>query len=130
RARSSSPHASVWSGSWRMRERRWLAGTSELYAGWMSDNQEPARRKIEIPQDMHTFNQGVIAEHRANAGRLSGMMEGRTVLLLTTTGRRSGQPRTVVLGYGRHGDGLVVLASNNGAPSHPAWYLKLLPGPT
>jgi len=79
---------------------------------------------------MHAFNKVVIAEHRANAGKLSGMMEGRTVLLLTTTGRRSGQPRTIVLGYGRHGDRLVVIASNNGAPSHPDWYLNLLADPT
>src|SRR4029077_11035827 len=58
------------------------------------------------------------------------MMEGRTVLLLTTTGRRSGQPRTIVLGYGRTGDRLGVVASNNGAPSDPDWYLNLLADPT
>ena len=78
---------------------------------------------------MKAFNQAVIAEHRANAGKLSGPMAGRTVLLLTTTGARSGQPRTAVLGYGRAGDKYVVIASNNGAPSHPAWYLNLLASP-
>jgi deazaflavin-dependent oxidoreductase (nitroreductase family) len=92
----------------------------------MGEKQDPPPRKIEIPQDMRAFNQRIIAEHRANAGNLSGQMEGRSVLLLTTTGRRSGQPRTIVLGYGRQGDRLVVIASNNGAPSDPDWYLNLL----
>ena len=79
---------------------------------------------------MKEFNRGVIAEFRANAGKLSGPMAGRTVLLLTTLGVRSGQPRTTVVGYGRHGDDYVVIASNNGAASHPAWYLNLLANPT
>lgn len=88
------------------------------------------RKPPVIPTDMKAFNRAVIAEHRANAGKLSGPMAGRTVLLLTTTGARSGQPRTTVLGYGRSGDRYVVIASNNGAPSHPAWYLNLLANPT
>jgi deazaflavin-dependent oxidoreductase (nitroreductase family) len=82
-----------------------------------------------IPSDMKAFNQAVIAEHRANAGKLSGPMAGRTILLLTTTGARSGQPRTTVTGYGRSGDRYIVIASNNGAPTHPSWYLNLLANP-
>ena len=78
---------------------------------------------------MRAFNRAVIAEHRANGGKLTGPMEGRTVLLLTTTGRRSGEQRTIVLGYGRHGDRLVVIASDNGAPSAPGWYQNLLADP-
>jgi deazaflavin-dependent oxidoreductase (nitroreductase family) len=56
-------------------------------------------------------------------------MEGRTILLLTTTGRRSGEQRTIVLGYGRHGQKLVVIASNNGAASNPDWYQNVLANP-
>ena len=82
-----------------------------------------------IPADMKEFNRGVIAEFRANGGKLSGPMAGRTVLLLTTQGVRSGQPRTTVVGFGRHGDDYVVIASNNGAASHPAWYRNLLANP-
>lgn len=78
---------------------------------------------------MKAFNRVLIAEHRANAGKLSGPMAGRSVLLLTTTGARSGQPRTAVLGYGRDGDRYVVIASNNGAPVPPAWFLNLLANP-
>ncbi len=83
----------------------------------------------QIPQDMKAFNKKVIEEHRANRGQLSGMMAGRHVLLLTTTGAKSGQPRTVVLGYGRDGDRWVVVASGNGAPQHPRWYRNLLKNP-
>ena len=56
-------------------------------------------------------------------------MAGRSILVLTTTGATSGEPRTVVLGYGREGDSYVVIASNNGAAEHPAWYRNLLAHP-
>jgi deazaflavin-dependent oxidoreductase (nitroreductase family) len=46
-------------------------------------------------------------------------------MLLTTTGAKSGKERTAVLGFGKDGDRYVVIASNNGAPSHPAWYVNL-----
>jgi deazaflavin-dependent oxidoreductase (nitroreductase family) len=82
-----------------------------------------------IPSDMLQFNRALIAEFRANGGRLSGPMAGRTLLLLTTTGARSGEPRTAVLGFGRDGDHYLVVASNNGAPTHPAWYLNLQADP-
>jgi deazaflavin-dependent oxidoreductase (nitroreductase family) len=78
---------------------------------------------------MKAFNHALIEEWRANNGKLSGRMAGRKLILLTTTGARSGEPRTVVLGFGRHGDNIVVIASNNGAASHPAWYLNLLERP-
>jgi deazaflavin-dependent oxidoreductase (nitroreductase family) len=87
------------------------------------------RKPVSIPSDMEAFNRALIAEHRANAGKLSGPMAGRSVLLLTTTGARSGQPRTTVLGYGRDGDRYVVIASNNVAPAPPAWFLNLLANP-
>ncbi|HEX6499472.1 MAG TPA: nitroreductase/quinone reductase family protein [Micromonosporaceae bacterium] len=67
-------------------------------------------------------------------GRVTG---GRVValglvpsLLLTTTGRRSGQPRTTPLLYVRDGDAFVVAGSNWGQPNHPAWALNLLAEPT
>jgi deazaflavin-dependent oxidoreductase (nitroreductase family) len=78
---------------------------------------------------MLAFNRRVIEEHRATGGRLSGPMAGRKLMLLTTTGARTGQPRTAVLGYGVDGDRCVVLASNNGAAEHPAWYRNLVADP-
>ena len=83
-----------------------------------------------MPSDMKAFNEKVITEFRANHGQLSGPMAGRSVLLLTTTGARSGKPRTTVVGYGRSGDRLVVIASDNGAPTSPDWYHNLLAHPT
>jgi deazaflavin-dependent oxidoreductase (nitroreductase family) len=96
-----------------------------MAAALMSEQRKPPQ----IPSDMKAFNQVVIAEHRANAGKLSGRMAGRTVLLLTTTGARSGQSRTTVLGYGRVGERYVVIASNNGASKSPSWYVNLLANP-
>jgi deazaflavin-dependent oxidoreductase (nitroreductase family) len=78
---------------------------------------------------MKAFNEKLIADFRATRGQMSGQMAGRGILLLTTRGARSGQPRTAVLGYGRHGSSYVVIASNNGAPKAPAWYHNLQADP-
>jgi len=51
------------------------------------------------------------------------------VLLLTTTGRKSGKPRTQPLAYTRAGEGYAVIASKGGAPRHPLWYLNLRANP-
>ena len=51
--------------------------------------------------------------------------QGVGTLILTTTGRHSGEQRSTPLIYGRHGDDYVVVASQGGAPSHPGWYLNL-----
>jgi deazaflavin-dependent oxidoreductase (nitroreductase family) len=82
-----------------------------------------------MPSDMKAFNQKVIADFRANHGEFTGPMAGRSVLILTTTGARSGKERSTVLGYGRDGESLVVIASDNGAPVAPAWYHNLLARP-
>lgn len=78
---------------------------------------------------MNAFNKQVIADFRATGGRMTGQMAGRGILLLTTKGARSGQRRTAVLGYGRHGNRYVVIASNDGAPKAPDWYHNLLSHP-
>ena len=75
------------------------------------------------------FNQELIAEYRANGGKVSGRFSSSPLLLLTTTGARSGQPRTAPLVYSTDGDRLVVIASKGGAPTHPDWYYNLLANP-
>ncbi|MGW9074179.1 nitroreductase/quinone reductase family protein [Streptomyces yangpuensis] len=76
------------------------------------------------------FNENVIAEFRANAGKVGGPFEGAELLLLTTTGARSGTPHTVPLGFLRDGGGTpLVVASAAGADRHPAWYHNLLARP-
>lgn len=65
---------------------------------------------------------------RLTRGRLARLWH-RNVLILTTTGRRSGRPRTVVVQYFPDGSDLVVVGANSGMPSHPAWYLNLTAEP-
>jgi deazaflavin-dependent oxidoreductase (nitroreductase family) len=81
--------------------------------------------------DIKAFNERLIAEFRANDGKLSGQFENSTLVLLTTTGARSGRPHTVPLAWVADGseDRIVLFASNIGAPRHPAWYLNLVAHP-
>lgn len=79
--------------------------------------------------NMRDFNAALVAEFRANDGKLSGRMANSHILLLTTTGAKSGQQRTTPLGYGKDGDSYVVVAANAGAPAHPDWYYNLLANP-
>lgn len=72
------------------------------------------------------FNEDLIAHFRKNRGViLEGPFTGRPVLLLTTTGARSGEPRTTPLVYSPDGDRFLIIASMGGAPTHPAWYHNL-----
>ena len=73
------------------------------------------------------MNETVIGEFRANAGRMK--RRKNPILLLTTTGARTGQPRVVPLNYTEDGEQLVVIASSGGASDHPAWYTNILANP-
>ncbi|XVV07776.1 nitroreductase/quinone reductase family protein [Actinosynnema sp. CA-248983] len=75
------------------------------------------------------FNQQVIDEFRANRGRVGGVFEGARLILLTTTGARSGRPHTVPLAFLPDGDRILVIGSAAGADRHPAWYHNLLADP-
>jgi deazaflavin-dependent oxidoreductase (nitroreductase family) len=75
--------------------------------------------------DASDWNTNVIAEFRANAGRVGGMFAGAPMLLLHTTGAKTGQERVNPLMYLPDGDRLVVFASKGGAPAHPHWFLNL-----
>jgi deazaflavin-dependent oxidoreductase (nitroreductase family) len=67
---------------------------------------------------------------RASGGRLGGRLRKTApVLLLTTTGRKSGKQRTTPLLYVEDGEQYVIIASVGGAPKHPAWYLNLQANP-
>ena len=75
-----------------------------------------------MPDDMLAHNRELIGQFRADGGASMG---DRPLLLLTTVGRRSGEPRTSPMMYVEGEDGLLVIASNNGAATDPEWYLNL-----
>ncbi|MEU1533220.1 nitroreductase/quinone reductase family protein [Streptomyces fagopyri] len=79
----------------------------------------------------NAFNQQIIDEFRARHGKVGGPFEGARLLLLTTTGARTGTPHTTPLGYYPDGGGRVlVIASAGGAPRHPDWFRNLVAEPS
>lgn len=79
--------------------------------------------------DMGDFNKAVIAEFRANGGKLGGNFEGAPLLILHTIGAKSGQVRENPMMYLDDGDRILVFASKAGADSHPDWYRNLVANP-
>jgi deazaflavin-dependent oxidoreductase (nitroreductase family) len=75
---------------------------------------------------MSDYNAQIIDEFRGSGGKVGGRWEGRNLLLLTTTGRKSGRAHTTPMVYTADGDRLLVYASKAGAPKHPDWYLNLV----
>ena len=75
------------------------------------------------------FNDKVIAEFRANAGKVGGPFQGAPVLLLHHTGAKSGTERVNPLMYQQVGDSYAIFASRGGAPSNPDWYYNLAAHP-
>jgi len=80
--------------------------------------------------DMDDYNQQIIAEFRANAGKVGGRFDGLPMVLVTHTGAKSGTRRTTPLVCSRDGDDVVVIASMGGAPSNPAWYHNMVANPS
>jgi len=76
------------------------------------------------------FNKRVMAEFHANGGRLGGRFEGTEILILTSTGARTGQTRWNPLAYSVDGDRYVIVASKGGAPTSPDWYHNLVANPS
>ncbi len=79
--------------------------------------------------DLKEWDRQVIAEFRANGGILGGPLAGAPVLLLTTTGAKSGQRHTCPLVYLSEGGNIYIFAGNRGAPTNPAWYHNLVAHP-
>ncbi|AUY51833.1 nitroreductase/quinone reductase family protein [Streptomyces sp. CB01881] len=74
-------------------------------------------------------NREVIEEFRARGGVVGGRFEGLPLLLLTTTGARSGEPRVSPLAYLADGGRWVVFGANGGRTDHPGWYHNVLAEP-
>lgn len=78
---------------------------------------------------MSNFNEQLVEEFRATGGKVTGTFEGAPLIVLTTTGARSGATRVNPLVYTRDGEDYVIIASKGGAPESPAWYHNLLANP-
>lgn len=85
--------------------------------------------RVTIDQEAIDSPEGWVAEHVRRYIETNGkdghMWRGVPTLILTTLGRRSGQPRRLALIYGQDGDRYVVVASKGGSDRHPEWYLNL-----
>jgi deazaflavin-dependent oxidoreductase (nitroreductase family) len=79
--------------------------------------------------EMNDWNQQIIAEFRANGGKVGGPFEGAPMVLVQHKGARTGTERTTPLMYLPDGDDIVIFASKAGAPDNPDWYHNLLANP-
>src|SRR5204863_5543381 len=80
--------------------------------------------------DYNDFTRHLMDDIREHGGPTSGPMAGRPLMILTTSGAKSGEPRSAVVTYTRDGDRYVIAASKSGAPTNPAWYHNLIANPT
>ncbi|HEY0734218.1 MAG TPA: nitroreductase family deazaflavin-dependent oxidoreductase [Herpetosiphonaceae bacterium] len=76
--------------------------------------------------DFNAWNTAIINEFRANNGKVGGRFEGTPLLLLHTTGAKSGVERINPLAYTQDGERLIIIASKGGAPTNPDWYYNIL----
>jgi deazaflavin-dependent oxidoreductase (nitroreductase family) len=81
-------------------------------------------------KNVNEMNVGIIEEFRANGGRVGGMFEGAPMLLLHSTGAKSGKERINPLMYLQLDGGYAIFASKAGAPTNPDWYHNLRANPT
>ena len=80
-------------------------------------------------ETLNAFNKGIIDEFRANGGKVTGQFANANLLVLTTTGAKSGQSRVSPLAYFRIDDKLIIIGSFAGAPVNPAWVHNLRANP-
>lgn len=78
---------------------------------------------------MKAFNKSIVDEFRSNGGKVGGPFEGGTLLLLTTTGAKSGQPRLAPLAYLTIDDKMIIIGSKAGSDTNPDWVHNLRANP-
>ena len=79
--------------------------------------------------DKNAWNLQIMEEFHAHGGKVGGRFEGVPLLLLTTTGARSGKRHTLPVGYLPDGDRLIIFATKRGLPTNPDWYYNLVAHP-
>lgn len=103
-------------------------GEKPRLTGWVMVGTGPDQ-EAQLPE-VNDWNAKIITEFRANAGKIGGNFEGAPVLLLTTTGRKSGRAYTNPMMYLPVGYDLAVFATKSGDDTDPDWYLNLVASPT
>ncbi len=93
----------------------------------MTDTDKAARPAAR--PDWAEYTRIMSQEIRDEGRPVTGYFAGQQLLLLTTTGSRTGKPRTSVVTYTRDGDRIIVVASKSGAPTNPAWFDNLVADP-
>ena len=95
----------------------------------MAENPMSEREHAWIRRMVKPFSQLNTLVYRLSGGRLMGRFAGREICLVTMTGAKSGQQRTIPVMYVPYGDGVIIVASLGGAPRHPVWYYNLVAHP-
>ena len=83
----------------------------------------------DFPNDFAGYNRALVEEFRTNGGKVTGIFGGAPLVLVTTTGAKSGVRRTSPVVYTRDGDNVVIIASKGGSPTNPDWYHNLVANP-
>ena len=104
-------------------------GQSDSSGASSPKSNDSSGRGASGPSDLNDLNQKVIKEFRENQGKVGGRYAKVPLLLLTTTGAKSGRSLTRPLAYTKDGDRLVVIASFGGGPKNPPWYHNLVANP-
>jgi deazaflavin-dependent oxidoreductase (nitroreductase family) len=94
-----------------------------------SDSNLEMRGKENGMSNQVNWNDAIIQEFRANAGKVGGRFAGKTLLLLHSIGAKTKKEHVNPVAYVTDGDRLVIIASKGGAPTHPDWYFNLLANP-
>ena len=92
----------------------------------MNDDQKP---RLDSQLDYSLLGDDHVRVYRVTNGEKGYIWNGSPILLLTTTGRKSGEPRTIPIIYTGYKDSYVIIASKGGSPVHPVWYLNILDDP-
>lgn len=86
-------------------------------------------KPVHPPTDLSLLGETHVRAYRETGGERGYLWNGVPILLLTTQGRTSGEPRTIPIIFTGHGGGYVIIASRGGSPTHPQWYLNILAEP-
>ncbi|MCP4808660.1 MAG: nitroreductase family deazaflavin-dependent oxidoreductase [Proteobacteria bacterium] len=104
-------------------------GARKRYRGSVKIPRPPGLDAIHSQFIVKWMSQAQVWLYRQSDGRFGNRFRGRPVVLLTVTGRKSGEPRTKPLLYLRDGPDVVVVASSGGMAKHPQWYRNLIADP-